>query len=305
MTPVLLVTGFLGSGKTTFLNWLLKTHPEKNISLILNEFGDIKLESQFITKKGDIQVAELSNGCMCCVAKSDIPRVVEYILENAPHTDYLVIEASGLSVPDPIHDALRSDRLSEKVRLDAVVCIIDAINFEKTRSEHSVVLSQIGDADIVLINKVADADDETISRISEYVSKIGSKKSVLVWDDKLDPKLFLEPNVEMHHPRNQERDRNHLHDHETYTEHWFITPSSINSTVFSQVMRSLPANIVRAKGYINVNGTKAMVQYVGSKLELIEADWGDLEPSTAVLFLGKAIDTGALEEALSKTLALP
>ncbi|MFZ1721666.1 MAG: GTP-binding protein [Microgenomates group bacterium] len=303
MIPVLLVTGFLGSGKTTFLNWLLKSHPDKNISLLLNEFGDIKLESQFITHQDGIQIAELNNGCMCCVAKSDIPRVVEYILENAPHTDYLVVEASGLSVPDPIHDALRGERLSQLVRLDAVICVIDAVNFEKTRSEHSVVLSQIGDSDIVLLNKVTDVDAETIARISEYVSKIGSKKSILIWDESLDPKLFLEPNLTEARARDQEytHSNDHDHAHEAYTEYWFLTDFPINSTIFSQVMRNLPANIVRAKGYINVNGTKAMVQYVGSKLELIEADWGDTRPSTAVLFLGKEIDTATLKSQLETT----
>lgn len=109
-TPVLLVTGFLGSGKTTFLNWLIQTHPNIKISLILNEFGDVKLESQFIKEHEGGEVIELANGCMCCVANSDIPRIVRLILENAPHTEYIVIEASGLSDPDPIREVLHRIR---------------------------------------------------------------------------------------------------------------------------------------------------------------------------------------------------
>lgn len=296
MTPVLLVTGFLGSGKTTFLNWLLKKMPDKPISLILNEFGDIHLETQFISKNKHTEVAELANGCMCCVGKSDIPRVIEFILKNAPQTEQIVIEASGLSDPEPIVDALRSDRLSSLVQLDTVLCIIDAENFEETRKEHSIVLSQVGDADIVLLSKIDQVDPSVVNRIETYIHKIGTKKSVLQWDSTLEASFFLE---QTHvHEMSKNTEHVHEHAHEQYTEYWYTSSVAIDPSQFRIKMKALPPEVIRAKGFINAQGKKAMVQYVGGRLELSFSDWQGQQPTTTLLFLGKEIDTSKIKALL-------
>src|SRR3989344_8256016 len=111
----------------TFLNWLIHTHADQRISIILNEFGDVKLESQFVEEK-DAFITELASGCMCCVAKSDIPHVIYLILDKSPQTEYILIEASGLSDPTPIHAALSGPELSDVIFFDKTIAIIDAIN---------------------------------------------------------------------------------------------------------------------------------------------------------------------------------
>jgi G3E family GTPase len=294
--PVLLVTGFLGAGKTTFLNWLIQTHPDLKISLILNEFGDVKLESKFIEENLGGEVAELSNGCMCCVAKSDIPRVVDYILENSPLTQYIIIEASGLSDPDPIHDALRSSELKDKVGLESVLCIVDALNFEKTRGEHAIIMSQIGDADIVILSKVKEAGEETVDRVKMFIENIGIGTKVLLWDRDLDPSLFLSFSNTQSEIKEKEKpeDHEHHHLHEEYDEFWFKSEKSIDFIKFTEVMKSLPANVVRSKGYVNFGGKRVMIQYVANKLETFESEWNDESPHTAVLFLGKQLDEDSL-----------
>lgn len=299
--PVLLVTGFLGSGKTTFLNWIIHTHPHLKISLILNEFGDVQLESQFIKEHSGGEIAELANGCMCCVAKSDIPRVIKLILEKSPQTQYIVIEASGLSDPDPIHEALQNPELTDKIRLAKVLCIVDAVSFEKTRGEHAIVMSQVGDADTVILSKVKQAGEQITSRIKSFIESIGIGTKVFLWDDKLDPNLFLNSeesaaNVEQKSEEGEHHE--HHHEHEKYDEFWFKSDKQIDMDKFLGVMNGLSANIVRSKGYINAADKKIMIQYVPSKLEIFDSGWDNETPNTAVLFLGKNIDTETLKQNL-------
>jgi len=287
--PVILVTGFLGAGKTTFLNWLINTHPNLKISLILNEFGDVKLESQFIKQGAKNEVVELANGCMCCVAKSDIPRVIKLILEKSPKTEYILIEASGLSDPDPIHETLESPDLSEKVYLSSVICIVDAVNFEKTRESHQIVMSQIGDANIIILSKIKEAGEEKTLRIKSFIEGIGINTRVVLWNESLSPDMFLEK-TNLPKEIEDKKVHEHRHSHEEYDDFLFKSNKEIDIEKFIEVVNSLPENIVRAKGYLLANGRKKMVQYVSGQLEIFDEQWGNQTPNTAILFLGKNME---------------
>jgi G3E family GTPase len=309
--PILLVTGFLGAGKTTFLNWLLREHPDTKISLILNEFGDIQLESQFIEQQSG-EVMELSNGCMCHVARDDVARVINYILDNAPETEYILIEASGLSDPDLIHDALRNPAITDRTHRIGTLCILDALNFQHNRQEHPIVLSQAGDADVILLSKVEEAGEEQVQRVEDLIERIMLNTTVLRWDEALEPSRFLgrdrhaaaetapaEDDQASDHSDVSDSDSDSesdsheahpAHDHDAYQEYWFKATAPIDRDAFASVMRSLPASIVRAKGYIDADGTKTMVQYVPGDLKLRATSWDDETPHTAVLLLGKELD---------------
>ncbi len=298
--PILLVTGFLGAGKTTFLNWLLREHPDTKISLILNEFGDIQLESQFIESESGGEVMELSNGCMCHVARDDVARVINYILDNAPATEYILIEASGLSDPDLIHDALRNPKITDRTRRVGTLCILDALNFEKNREEHPIVLSQAGDADVILLSKVAEAGSEKVAKVKNLLERIMMNAKVLLWDEELDPDYFLHTENSDEAKQNDASKKNEhsKHDHDVYQEFWFESSRDIDLAKFEEVMHSLPQNIVRSKGYINVSGTKMMVQYVPGDLKTFEQSWNGEDPHSAVLFLAKDLNTAKLQQTL-------
>jgi G3E family GTPase len=287
--PILLVTGFLGSGKTTFINWLLHSLPNTKMSLILNEFGDIKLESQFIQQDQKTEIVELANGCMCCVAKSDIPRSIKLILERSPQTEYIVIEASGLSDPDPVYDALQSDELSSLVSLDSILCIVDTVNFEKNRQEHSIVMSQVGDANSILLSKIEAAGAEKTNQTKQFLERIGIGTHVVLWDEKMKPNFFI--NTESNQPEQDAKQGSESHhQHEKYDEFWFTSAKQLDLSKYTEYMqRMLPESVVRSKGWINDNGKKILVQYVAGKLDLQPAEWGEEKPSTALLFIGKEL----------------
>jgi len=285
--PVLLVTGFLGAGKTTFINWLIHAAPDKKVSLILNEFGDIKLESNFIQKENIGLVTELANGCMCCVAKSDIPRVVRYTLDNAPSTEAIVIEASGLSDPDPLRDVLQGGDLTGFIRLDTIVCIVDGENFGSQAKDHPLIISQIGDADLIVLSKL---DELPVAKVDELISSIGNigvGTKVIPWNDLLKPEYFFDTNLAQIKPKSSDVQ---IHEHEHIDEYWYTSNHELDLTKLQSFFWTLPTTIIRAKGYTKSGQQQILIQYVGRKFELLVGDEPNVDPVTVILFLGNQLD---------------
>lgn len=294
--PVILITGFLGAGKTSFINQVLKDHPNKLISLILNEFGSVKLESQFIEVKGVGMISELSGGCLCCVANVDLPRVIRYTLEHAPQTQYLIVEASGLSDPDPVRSTMQSEELSGLVHLDTVVAIVDTDNFETTAATHPLVLSQIADADYAVISKAKSHSLVEIESLIKQVSSIGTGTRTFVWDDQFDTGIIFDPPL----PNLNKREPIHEHVHSDYDEYWYQSSSFHSLELLSQILHSLPDNILRVKGYLDTQeGERILLQKVGHHVDLRS---GNIEPTNdhcIILVLGQNLDHSFLNTQFS------
>ncbi|GAB4027840.1 MAG: GTP-binding protein [Candidatus Microgenomates bacterium] len=281
-TPTILVTGFLGAGKTTFINQVLKDHPQKKISLILNEFGSVMLESKFIEIKGMGMVSELSGGCLCCVANVDLPRVVRYTLEHAPSTEYLIIEASGLSDPDPVRATLTSPSLSNIITLDTVVAIVDSDNFDKSSQDHPLVMSQIAEADYAILAKTQTHPKENIDKLLQRVSSIGLGTKTFVWDDSFDNSIIFDPPLTPHIFKKE----NHHHTHSVYDQYYYLSNDQHDISRISLALSQLPANILRVKGYSG----NYLLQKVGSRVEfrLMSKPVGD--DQTAILVIGTGLN---------------
>jgi len=279
--PTILITGFLGAGKTTFINQVLIDHPDKKISLILNEFGDIKLESKFIEIKGLGMVSELSGGCLCCVANVDLPRVIRYTLEQAPQTEYLIIEASGLSDPDPVRATLTSQGLSPLISLSTVVAVVDADNFESSVTDHPLVLSQIAEADYALISKTSNHTKEEIDNLARRVSSIGLGTKTFIWDDNFDTSLIFDPSLTTH-----SREELHHHLHTSYDQYYYLSKDQHNISRIQKLLSDLPDNILRVKGYSGAY----LLQKVGHHLDIRPGNELRAEYDTVILVIGTSLD---------------
>ncbi len=295
ITPILLVTGFLGAGKTTFINYLLKNNPDKLVSLILNEFGDIQLESQFVDVKGAGMVSELSNGCLCCVANVDLPRIIKYTLDRAPRTQQLIIEASGLSDPDPVRATLQSDALANLIHLDTTVAIVDAQNFGATVNSHPLVMSQIADADIAVIAKSKFLSSSEITKLKTQISTIGTGTNTLLWEEIADSSIFFDP------PQFEVMAQTSLtHQHEHFDSYIYQSKIPISLQALLDYLKNLPTAILRVKGYIDVDGARYLIQKVGNHLDV---RLGITNPEdtnkVVILFLGVQLDQNTLNANLS------
>ncbi|MEM6518869.1 MAG: GTP-binding protein [Cyanobacteria bacterium P01_C01_bin.70] len=150
--PVTIITGFLGSGKTTLLNHILQNFDAFRVAVLVNEFGDINIDSQFlITVEQDM--VELTNGCICCTINDDLMQAVYRILEKRDRIDYLVVETTGVADPLPITLTFLGTELRELTRLDSILTVIDTETFELNLFSSQAAMSQVAYGDILLLNK--------------------------------------------------------------------------------------------------------------------------------------------------------
>ena len=158
--PVTLLTGFLGSGKTTFLNQLLKTGALDKAALVINEFGDVGIDHMLV-ETSDEAIVELSDGCLCCTIRGDLVDTLTRLLNYSDRgLDRIIIETTGLADPAPIlHVIMGHPVLGEQLRLDGVLAVVDAVNGMATMDAHEEAVKQVAVADRLLIGKTDLADD--------------------------------------------------------------------------------------------------------------------------------------------------
>jgi len=157
--PVTLVTGFLGSGKTTLINKALRTPRMAGTIVVVNEFGEVGIDHQLVATSTD-QVMVLENGCLCCTVRSDLIGTLNGLYHDRmagrlPRFDNVVIETSGLAEPAPILQAFLSEpTLDGLYRIATVIATVDAINWQKTTENYDEAVRQVALADRVLLTKL-------------------------------------------------------------------------------------------------------------------------------------------------------
>jgi len=154
MQEIYIITGFLGAGKTTFLNMAVTTFRDRRVALIVNEFGKQGIDGDLLSGKG-YEVTEISNGSIFCVCRMDM--FIDALIQAAQTSaDLLLVETSGLSNPTNIDDILSQAETISGLRFDykGCICLVDAVNFQKVYETAVVVPDQIKQSSLVVINKV-------------------------------------------------------------------------------------------------------------------------------------------------------
>ena len=254
--PATVVTGFLGAGKTTLIRHMLQNAQGKRIALIINEFGDLGVDGDILKGCGDEvctedDIVELSNGCICCTVADDFIPTMEQLLARDPKPDHIVIETSGLALPQPLVRAFNWPGISTKVTVDGVVTVVDgravtdgqfahniaAVDAQRAQDEnldHETPLSelfedQIACADMIVVNKsdlLSDAEAtalttklKTDSRSGVQVVKasMGALPVDVLLGQGIGSENDLDARHEVHHHHHDEdhhdHDDDHHHDH--------------------------------------------------------------------------------------------
>ncbi|MBC7800491.1 MAG: GTP-binding protein [Gemmatimonadaceae bacterium] len=175
--PVSLITGFLGSGKTTVLNHLLRDPGMADSAVVVNEFGEVGLDHLLIEVL-DGEVAVLASGCVCCTMRSDLEETLRGLLVRrdrgeVPQFRRILVESTGLADPAPIAQLLLNNPLvSHHLRLDAIVATVDAVHGHRQLDEHPEAVKQAAMADRLLLTKVDIADPADADRLQRRLDRL-------------------------------------------------------------------------------------------------------------------------------------
>ena len=179
--PITIISGFLGSGKTTLLNHILTNQKGIKTAVLVNEFGEIGIDNELIIKTEE-EMIELSNGCICCSINGELVEAIEKLINFNKNLDYIIIETTGLADPLPVAMTLLGSELRDQTRLDSIITLIDAENFNDVALESSIGRSQVIYGDILLLNKcdlVSNKNiEETISKLKEIKNDVRILKSI-------------------------------------------------------------------------------------------------------------------------------
>ncbi|MEM6462697.1 MAG: GTP-binding protein [Pseudomonadota bacterium] len=187
--PVSVLTGFLGAGKTSLLNRLLKTPELRNTAVIVNEFGDVGIDHLLVEKSGE-GIIELSDGCLCCTVRGQLADTLAGLVERLENggisaLDRVVIETTGLADPIPvIQTIIAHPVLAQSLRLDGVVVVVDLINGEKTLDGHEEAVKQVAVADRMVLTKsdLVELASASFERLSKRLARLNPGAPQIVAD---------------------------------------------------------------------------------------------------------------------------
>ncbi len=158
--PVTIISGFLGAGKTTLINQLLRTDQARNLTILVNDFGAVNIDTDLIIKR-EREVMELSNGCVCCSIQSDMVAQLHDIFSSDNPPEYLLIETSGVAQPGRIASVFGYPQLQRYARLDGVITLLDVSQVDDLSEDaHALVRSQIEAANLIVATKIDLVDEE-------------------------------------------------------------------------------------------------------------------------------------------------
>jgi G3E family GTPase len=168
--PATIVTGFLGSGKTTLINNILRKEHGKAIAVIVNEFGEISIDGQLVVRDEQAELVEFNNGCLCCTVRGDLIQTLQRLRSRAGNLEGILVETTGLADPAPVASTFFvADEIKSGIRLDSFVTVVDAINLELNLEQSNEAVEQVAFSDIVLINKVDLASTELLKTVEARV----------------------------------------------------------------------------------------------------------------------------------------
>lgn len=331
--PVSVVTGFLGSGKSTLINRLLQRPDMNRVAVIVNEFGEQSIDHDLIQVSSE-QMMLLNNGCLCCVLRGDLQETMRDLFvkrRNGEIIDFdrLVIETTGLADPAPVMQTLMTDTmLQSQYRLDCVVTLVDAVNGLGQIETMQEALKQAALADRIVITKSDLAEASVVTKLEERVRELNPqapmKRAVngeielafLINVGLANARSRLE-DVERWMGAEEHDEHGHAHRHDTRVGSFALRyDAPFTWAAFSQCIEVLTAlrgpDLLRVKGLVNVEGHKGPLVVQGVQhlfhppIELV--DWPSADRATRIVFITRGIERATVESlfaAITRVAATP
>ncbi|GFO82779.1 MAG: cobalamin biosynthesis protein CobW [Methyloceanibacter sp.] len=336
--PCTIVTGFLGSGKTTLIRHVLANANGRRLAVIVNEFGDVGIDGEILKGCGDENctednIVELANGCLCCTVADEFVPALDEILARAPQVDHIVIETSGLALPKPLVQAFHWPAIKNRVTVDGVIAVVDgaalaggrvsadleALSAQRSADDaldhddpiEEVFEDQIACADLIVLNKRDLLDDDGLQRAMKTVTDTLPRGIgiVTVSDGKVDATALLglgvgaEDDIEN---RKTHHDTEEDHDHDDFET--FVVPIAEvdDPTDITKRVAELAEtqDVLRVKGFAAVTGKpmRLLIQAVGPRVNhYYDRPWdaGEERQGKVVVIGLKGLDRDAVTASLA------
>lgn len=302
---VFLVSGFLGAGKTTLVKHLLTSRIQGigKVALIVNEVGDIGIDGTLLSGQ-NVDMMELTSGCICCTLKGDFSRAIQEIHDRA-NPDFLLVEATGVAQPGDILDALYEPPASTYSRLRHLVTVVDADFFKAKEVLGPFYDSQIRCADTILLNKVDLVSSEALQDIQAFLQEMNPRATIFTTQYcAIDPSLLLGIDFgDVKETYHRVHDDDHQ-DHEQLGEGGFQAFSFEANRPFereklNEFLQSLPPNLFRLKGWARFPDSHALIDFSAGRFSI--APW-DEPRKTALTFVGYNCNETEILSALKRCL---
>jgi len=323
--PLLLLTGFLGSGKTSTLqHWLAQTRvPLKRVAVIINDFGEVNVDAALLSRR-QLELRSITGGCVCCQSFDDLVEQV-LVLSKNPELDLVWIETSGLADPEEVLDHLSAAELQETTVVRRMILVVDATDFPCSWRGRAVQEEQIRYADLVLLNKTDRLDEAARRQVEAALRTINPTAELvathhgIVAPERLSAEGVHaapapEPDAcenghECHDPAHHHHD--HAHGHEHRHPHDEALPHAastfflrleepVERTAFQRFLGSLPSSVFRAKGFIRLTESPGKIhtfQQVRDQAELLLLPLEGMDDiATGLIFIGPHLEEKKIRE---------
>ena len=294
LCEVVLISGFLGAGKTTLMRNILSWPGDlSGTAILVNEFGRIGIDGQLLEGFGS-PVVEMVNGCICCTLQADLIKTVRDILDRF-HPSRLLIEATGVADPIDILKTLNQPQFQNELKVTKVVTVIDADFWEAKENFGPLFYNQVRVADLVLLNKVDLQLPEMVSRFLSEIQETSPSSSVVPTHHcQVDPEVLWKPRSPqvfkvdpffktLHGPHQDSQDRAKF----GFVTFSFESEAPFQEECFRELVTSLPVHVYRIKGYVLFRDKRVFLNHVGGKTEWIDADE---KGNTNLAFVGWQVD---------------
>ncbi|MEI6098512.1 MAG: cobalamin biosynthesis protein CobW [Alphaproteobacteria bacterium] len=324
-TPVTVITGFLGSGKTTLIRHLMQNPQGKRLAVLVNEFGMLGVDGDILKSCADENcpvenIVELANGCICCTVADEFIPTIEALLALPRKPDHILIETSGLALPKPLLKAFDWPAIRSLITVDGVITLADAeavarghfagalTQAQIEAGEHDTPLGevfedQIACADIVLLTKADLAGEAGIAAarvvIEAEAAEKGRRLPILsMTEGVIDPRVVLGLNAAAEDDltaRPSHHDGEDGHEHDDFNSVAISFGEVADPAVLTTAVARLAAemNILRAKGFVAVTGKplRMLVQAVGERVRVqYDRPWGSAPRLSHLVVIAERAD---------------
>jgi G3E family GTPase len=304
--PITIVTGFLGSGKTTLVNHILTNQRGLRTGVIVNDLNEIDIDGELIVSANDGMV-ELSNGCICCSLNNNLIDGVFRLLDRSPPPNYLIVETTGVADPLPIALTFLRTELRDRVRLDSIVTVADAENFGRCDSQ--AARNQLSYGDVVLLNKCDLVDRGRLGALERAIREVAGRARI-IRSVRCEVPLALILSVGLFQSDRFFAGYNGhdaaaaagVHDHlntDGFESISFQSHRPFAVRPFQDFLVRLPDNVYRGKGLLWIAETEKryIFHLVGKRFSLDEAQ-SDTRRENKLVLIGRNLDQPALSGAL-------